>query len=370
MCIKRNNSCLYKNKVRVVNQNMYGFNQFHRFLPQHTQETIKIIKDFKPGKSFSTKDDNFKTYVFHQPYETPSSTDMLIILPFFNPCNSVRILQNLLLVKNKLEQSKIPFIIIHCLFPNSNALCDENNNYMVVHSNSYAFLKENLANIVIKKYIDYFDKFLICDADVLFENKDWYTKVSSSLNDVDIVQPYEHYKNLDKNFLNVLKEGVSLFTVSKLQLGEVDVIQGHPGYMIAFTKNYWKIHGYPEENLIGGGDTLTCSLALKTKLFENHHNSEHMECMYDKYYKDLEIKTNFVEGTIYHMYHGNPSNRQYTTRYFLLLKYINENSYENIFDIIKKNEEGVYEWIDDIRDDINKDILDYFATRQDDEVLY
>lgn len=91
--------------------------------------------------------------------------------------------------------------------------------------------------------------------------------------------------------------------------------------------------------------------------------------MYDKYYNDLEIKTDFVEGTVYHMYHNISSNRQYTTRYFILNNYINKNSeYNNITDIIKKNEDGVYEWIDEIRDEMNRDILNYFASRQDDEI--
>jgi transposase-like protein len=52
-----------------------------------------------------------------------------------------------------------------------------------------------------------------------------------------------------------------------------------------------------------------------------------------------------------------------------LNNYINNNtSFKNITDIIKRNENGVYEWIDEIRDEINNDILNYFATRQDDEI--
>ena len=348
---------------------MYGLSQFQRFLPQNSQEAIKTLPKFNPFKTFSKDDDNFKISLFHKPYETPSITDMLVIVPFFNPCNSVRMLQNMLLVKNKLEQSKIPFVVIHCLFPNSMPICDESDNYIIVRSNSYAFLKENLANIVIRKYIDYFKKFLIHDSDILFENKYWYEKVSLRLNTADIVQPFENFKNLDNNFLNVSREGTSLFAVYQRQPHNVDVMLGHPGYLIAFTRDYWKCHGYPEENLIGGGDTLTCSIALKIKLFEKHHNSEHMEFMYNKYFKDLEIKTDFVEGTIYHLYHNISANRQYTTRYFLLNNYIHEDShYNNITDIITKNTDGVYEWIDEIRDEINNDILNYFASRQDDEI--
>jgi hypothetical protein len=348
---------------------MYGLSQFQRFLPQNPEEVMKRLQKFNPCKTFSQDDDKFKISLFYTPYETPSITDMLVIVPFFNPCNSVRMLQNMLLVKNKLEQSKIPFVVIHCLFPNSMPLADENDNYMIVRSNSYAFLKENLGNIVIRKYIDYFEKFLIHDSDILFENKDWYERVSNSLNDADIVQPFQTFKNLDKNFFNVTREGTSLFTVYQKQPDNVDVLLGHPGYLIAFTKDYWTSHGYPDENLIGGGDTLICSLALKIKLFEKHHNSEHMEFIYNEYYNNLKIKTNFVEGTIYHLYHNIGSNRQYTTRYFILNNYINENtSYNNITDIIRRNKDGVYEWIDEIRDEINNDILNYFASRQDDEV--
>lgn len=348
---------------------MYGLNQFQRFFPQYLPSLVQTQPKFTPSQHFSNDDDNFKISLFHTSYETPTTTDMLVIVPFFNPCNSVRMLQNMLLVKNKLEQSKIPYVIIHCLFPNSMPLGTENDNYMIVRSNSYAFLKENLANIVIRKYVDYFDKFLIHDSDILYGNKDWYEKVSSSLNNADIVQPFETFKNLDKNFLHITKEGTSLFAVYQRQPENIDVMLGHPGYLIAFTRDYWKSHGYPEENLIGGGDTLMCSLALKTKLFVNHHNSQHMEFIYNKYFKDLEIKTNFVEGTIYHLYHNIGLNRQYTTRYFILNNYINENNeYDNITDIIERNEDGVYEWIDDIRDEINHDILNYFASRQDDDI--
>lgn len=133
---------------------MYGLSQFQRFFPQYSPQ---VQPKFTPSRCFSDDDDTFKISLFCTPYETPTVTDMLVIVPFFNPCNSVRILQNMLLVKSKLEQSNIPFIIIHCLFPNSLPLGTENDHYMIVRSNSYAFIKENLANIVIRKHYNDFD---------------------------------------------------------------------------------------------------------------------------------------------------------------------------------------------------------------------
>lgn len=205
---------------------MYGLTQFQRFLPHNPQETTLPV--FNPFKIFSQDDDDFKVSLFHTPYKTPSATDMLVIVPFFNPCNSVRMLQNMLLIKNKLEQSKIPFVVIHCLFPNSMPLGNESDSYTMVHSNSYAFLKENLANIVIKKYIKNYKKFLIHDSDIIFDNKSWYDDVALRLNTVDIVQPFHTYKNLDNNFVNVIREGISLFAAYQNLPRKIDVTLGHP----------------------------------------------------------------------------------------------------------------------------------------------
>lgn len=346
---------------------MNRFSEFQRFFPQYAE------KKYTARRIFNSTDDNFKLSVFHSAYNKPTKRDVLIIIPFFNPCNSVRMLQNLLLVRSKLEQSNIPFVIIHCLFPNSAPLGEETTKYMIVRSSSYAFIKENLGNIAINKYKEAYSKFLIHDCDIIYEDKDWYDKVSESLDEADIVQPYEVFKNLDKNFLDFTKEGLSTFSVHHKQKDNVyvDSTKGHPGYLIAFTKDFWQTHCYPDENLIGGGDTLICSLALKKKLFENHNNANHMEYVYNKYINDKEIKTNFVNCTIYHLYHNITSNRQYTTRYLLLKNFINDRTpYNSITDIIVRNEDNVYEWIEDIREELSNDILNYFVSRDDDEVPF
>lgn len=341
------------------------YNHFNKYSTKNIQQ-----ESFSPNVKYTQTIDDFKKNLFMNTYSEPHHKDMLIILPFFNPCNSIRILQNLLLVKSKLEVANIPYIIIHCLFPNSIPISNETSTYLTVKSNSYAFVKENLANIVINKCNDKYKKFLIHDCDIIFENTTWYENISNELNTYDIIQPYKTYKNLNYNFIDITDNGLSLL-YSKSHNGKecYDGRMGHTGYLIAFTKQFWDIHGYPEEALIGGGDTLIMSIILKTPLFTTHHNAYHMSCLYKKYINDITIKWGYSNETIYHLYHNLNNNRQYTTRYFILSKYINNNTpYKTILDIIKKNKDGVYEWNDDIRDDINKDILDYFTSRQDDEI--
>jgi hypothetical protein len=335
---------------------MYRLNTFNKYLPQNFGN--------KRNNMFIDIDKDYMVTFLHTPYNIPEINDMLIVLPFFNPCNSVRILQNLLLIKSKLDHAKIPYVIIHCLFPDSNSIAHESDNYMIVKSNSYAFVKENISNIVIKKYIDKYEKFVIHDCDIIFKESDWYTQVSQKLNSCDIIQPYSYYNSLDYNFVDSLSKGRSAFEF--YHENDENKYIGHPGYLLAFTKTFWKTHRYPEEALLGGGDTLMCCVVLKSEEFLNFNNKTYIKHMYDKYINEKEIKSGYVPCTIYHLYHNSLQNRQYNTRYQLLDKYIKSSM--SIYDIIIKNDDGVYEWIDSIRDSLNDDILNYFKNRSDDEI--
>jgi hypothetical protein len=343
---------------------MSSFHRLQRFMPPRVP---KPIETYTPPDKYDKEVCQVKTSILIKPFNQPSRNDMLIIIPYFSPCNSVRMLQNLLLVKNKLEESKTPFIIIHGLFPDSFEISEQSDTYMTVRTLSYVFLKENLANIAIQKFKSTYSKFVILDADIIFERKSWYDDLSNLLDTCDIVQPYSYFKCLDSNFVNIIGSGTSAFanacTLNKTPF------HGHPGYAIAFTKMFFDTHGYPDENAIGGGDTLICSLALKKQIFANSRNSATIEYLYKKHFINQQVKVACMDGTVYHLYHNTDNHRQYTTRYLVLEKYTSEDSpYKSIDDLLYKNEDCVYEWIADIREEMNKTMLDYFYSRHDDEI--
>lgn len=345
-----------------------------RFLPSHVHKHQDSQSMFVPIKEYNPDVSSFKASILLKEYDCPTRQDVLVILPFFNPCNSVRIVQNLLLVKSKLDACSIPYVIPHCLFPDSAPLMKPSRHYFTVKSNSYAFLKENLANIAIERSGGTFNKYAILDSDVLFENESWYNDLSSLLDNVDIVQPYTAFKSLGCDFHEVINTGVSIFS-RYMQVGEKDKpdtepLKGHTGYAIAFTRDFLNRQAYAEKNLIGGGDSLICSLALRRRLFAGHLNSKYYHWIYDNSVTDYQPTVGVLDGTVYHLYHNNLKNRQYMSRYQILSKYINDTSaYVSLDDIIRKNEDGVYEWIDEVRADLNRDILNYFASRQDDDVI-
>ena len=335
-------------------------NKFGKYLPESFISSKHSIRDYEQ---------EVKVSIMQTPYETPDVRDMLVILPFFNPCNSIRIVQNLLLVKSKLELADIPFVIIHCLFPDSHPILKQSDTYMTVRSNSYAFVKENISNIAIEKYKDKYEKFLVHDGDIVFKEADWYTQASMSLDVNDIIQPFAFFSNMDYNFWRPLRHGLSTFRVHN---ENITGFIGHPGYLIAFTKSFYQIHKYPDKAILGGGDTLMCSLALNKKLFNVFANKVHMEYLYNSYhtFTDHEIKVGHVSCSVYHLYHNVSVNRQYGTRYRILDTYIgNGSQYQSIDDIIQKNSDGVYEWVEPIRFTLNEEVLEYFKNRSDDEIV-
>jgi hypothetical protein len=345
---------------------MSSLQSVQRFLPLRVP---KPIETYKPPDKYDKEVCQVKTSILIKHFYQPSKNDMLIIIPYFSPCNSVRMLQNLLLVKNKLEESKTPFLIIHALFPDSIEMSEHSDTYMTVRTSSYAFLKENLANIAINKFKSMYSKFVILDADIIFGRKAWYDNLSNMLDEYDIVQPYSYFKCLDSNFVNVIASGTSAFANACSLTKKTNPFHGHPGYAIAFTKSFFDTHGYLDKSVIGGGDTLICSLALKKQIFANTRNSATIQYLYNKHLIKEHVKVACMDGTVYHLYHNTDNHRQYTTRYLVLEKYTSEDSpYKSIDDLLYKNEDGVYEWIADIREEMNQTMLDYFYSRHDDEI--
>jgi hypothetical protein len=55
-------------------------------------------------------------------YTEPIIKDMIIIIPYFNACNSINILKNLKTVKKSLDNASIPYYIGEVLFENQESI--------------------------------------------------------------------------------------------------------------------------------------------------------------------------------------------------------------------------------------------------------
>jgi hypothetical protein len=285
-------------------------------------------------------------------YTEPNHKDMLVILPFFNPADSVRITQNLLFVYSKMITARIPVVVIQCIFPGNSPILPESDTYMIVRSNSIAFVKENITSIAIRKNLDKYSKFLMLDSDIVFSSQNWYEKLSNKLNNFDAVHPFQEMCYLDCNLQPKLVYPSVIF-----KKGE----ESKQGFGMAFTKQFVLSGALPEECLIGGGDVNL--LRIIDPNLQNKAGDLYMPVV-NKHATSNPIKYSYLENErIYHLYHNEIKNRQYLSRHDILRKYVNGGKIE---DIIYRNEYGVYEWKENIREKINSDIKTYFMNRKDD----
>jgi len=296
-------------------------------------------------------------------YNEPKKKDMAIIIVYFNATRSVRIAQNILMIKQMLENANIPYYIGELSINKTPFLFRETDNIFHYTSSDYMFYKENLINLVEDRIPEKYAKICILDADVLFDNADWYSILSQHLDNVDICQP----------FINAYWLGIEYNKdiVCKRQNCIVDQSNGHPGFAWAFKRSILKQCKLPDFCLIGSGDLIFYGSTIvrdydKIDCKYSYLISKLIE--YNSKIKQLKYKTGFLRINIFHLYHGSRSNRMYSDRHFKIKEKIESLGLKYISDIIDYDSNGVRCWKEPYKEEMNKLVKEYLCNRKDDKI--
>ena len=197
---------------------------------------------------------------------------------------------------------------------------------------------------VEKQIPETFTKVVLLDGDILFASPTWYDTVSKLLDSSDVVRPFKIANCMDLTYKKI----------------ESKVSSVHPGYAWAFQRKSLRTIGIYENAVMGGGDTvLECKVFCKP-------------VSYLAYKKDVEIvplglTQSTADITIYHMYHGQIKNRQYSTRHDVLLRLLLQYSHPSISYMLERREDGIMEWKLPYRATMNRTLLTYFTGRKEDD---
>ncbi len=293
-------------------------------------------------------------------YNIPSRNDIAVLLVFFDYIGSVRILMNYLFMREKLKLANIPVFTLELVMTGSKPKIRD---AIHVYGSSYLFQKEHLIRLLEKQIPEKFTKLACLDADVLFDNPDWYDKLSIMLDTSKIVQCFDIAIWLDITYTKSQKTSNSCLKVpsGKRFYDENNGKNYHPGFAWAFTRDWYNKAGFYDLAIIGSGDTMFAYGVMGYPIQENNYETR----IYKKSYTDWKMTTenprcSLLPVTLYHLYHGPIANRQYVSRY----SYFEE--YKEIEECISgKNEDGVYELKDSI---VNSNMLTFFKTRNDDGI--
>ena len=286
---------------------------------------------------------------------TKCTKDMALCFVLFNPAQTKRIVMNYLYVKNLYEQQGLPIFTLELVYEGRKP---EIPDAIHVTCNSYMFHKENLYRILETKIPACYKKLAFLDADVYFSDKTWYQKVSTLLNNYDIVQPFERAHWLDLTYKK------TMLTRKSVVLNEKQAwdFAYHPGFAWCMRRKWYKEVGFFDYAISGSGDTLSTAAWLR-KIFPAKFQSLPSPLV-SKFQAFCILPkpqvTYLKDGDLYHLYHGSRENRQYSERH-KMLDVVGE-----IDDYLTKNKEGVWEWKD--KEKWNPLYLQYFKKREDDSL--
>lgn len=299
----------------------------------------------------------------HDLYNVPKDNDTCVVMCFFNPANYNSTIYNANIVINKLLNSKIPLFLTELLYENQTSSLDYKT--QTVYSESVIFSKENLWNITEKIIPDNYSKIIFLDADINFNNLNWFNESSILLDRYKIIQPMEdcvqyiYDEQVAKIDLSYLKKGIAYGINNTKLLSSLLNSRFHPGYSVGIKRDVFKkINGFFEHSIIGGGDGLFWASFGCMIDNESAKYRADLAYLYLKYkinnHKILSIKdVGYLSNTTaLHLYHGSHKNRNYKNRH----SYINPLNIDNFY----HNQYGVLE----VRDE--PEIIQYFLSREED----
>lgn len=291
-------------------------------------------------------------------YFTPNRRDIAVCMCFFSPAGFKKPKENFKHVFKLLTNARIPTFTIECVIGNQVPVIE--NPTVQVRSDSCLFYKEQLYNLLVPKIPEQYTKLIFIDSDIIFNNKKWVDVISEALDTHDVVQPFETAILMSPYYGTYITIKKSLFFGLTQNLNVTDGNLYHHGFSFAMTRDYYnKIGGFFDKCIIGAGDSAFSCLFFRYKFdihLSNFIKREHTE-WFNKA-SAIPKRFTYLPMTIYHMYHGNYSDRKYNNRHDLL------NNIESWDDFAYTNKYGVYE-LENV--EYKKIMKGYFLSRKEDD---
>jgi uncharacterized membrane protein YgcG len=304
---------------------------------------------------------NFLKKLFGSTTKYKSHPEAVVISCFFNPQNSPYRLKAFNQFYESIQDTN--HFILECVIGSAKPQLPESENIKRVYTENLLWHKEALLNKIISEYLPAKYKYVFwVDADVIFKNPNWIVEGVDELQAHNIIQPFEYCIHLEKNetepSFNVDEHKRMIFkkSYSNRRLWRSFSANFKTVHLNAAQQENYNIHGHVgfawgarreilqkmplyDRALIGGADHIIAHAAAGqiphsciTKSFTD--NLDEVLNWSKKFYKLVQGKIGFVEGELYHIWHGDIDKRQYLKRI--------QDFTTKTKQIIHKDENGLY----------------------------
>jgi hypothetical protein len=274
-------------------------------------------------------------FLYGNKYKTNS--EAIIISCYFNPQNNP---YRVTAFNTFYESIKhLNHHIIECVIGDAKPQLPENDNISRIHTPNLLWHKESLLNLVVSKLDPKYKYVFWIDADVIFTNKNWLVESVQALQTNRLVQPFEYCVHLDQDEisprfnLSVEKEYASIPNMRHPKLwksfganhavgnsghSNYDV-HGHVGFAWGARREVLDAVPLYDRALVGGADHIIAH-AGAGQFCHSCITKAFGECTQDiedwsrKFYSVVRGRIGYVQGDLYHIWHGDVEKRQYLKR--------------------------------------------------------
>lgn len=295
--------------------------------------------------------------------------DMAIVVVHYNWVGYKSLSRNLHRFLRYIKSKNIPLYGIELSLSDSFETKDiDSIRKIKVSEKNIFFQKEACINSCISYIPEKYNKIAWIDHDIFFSNDDWYDQTSIALNSAKLVQMYnkvsitDEYgkiKEVRQSFMNNLIHR-AFISHNNLQ------VNGSVGYAWAARREMWKHGGLYPYCFLGGGDNMFVHSIFDTpktdrirdivnsKIHEDSHQYINWKTAIKNY---ILNDVAYINGIIYHEWHGNFEHRKYKTRYSSVPELTLKDIYINSQGILELANNNTYN---------TELILKYFRDRRED----
>ena len=305
-------------------------------------------------------------------------SNLWAITSYFNPAGSGRRLRNYRIFRERLAA---PLVAVELAYGPDFELCKGDADILLqIHSADVMWQKERLLNVALAALPASCTKVAWLDCDVIFGSDDWLERASRRLDDEPLLQLFSRTYYLPRDvivgpFEPAAAQSMRLSITFKAAAGVPPTIwstasrdRRQPpsvGLAWAAQRDILDEHGFYDACIVGGGDRALISAAAGgfSNLVDGQHMNDAQRRRYlawaEPFHAAVKAVDSYVEGDLFHLWHGNTADRFYAERHVGLGHF----DFDPFRDIAVA-ENGAWRWNSE-KPGLHAYVRDYFLLRRE-----
>ena len=303
------------------------------------------------------------------------------ITSYFNPIGYARRLENYHVFRKFL---KAPLLTVEWSPKGEFQLQKEDADILIqLSGGDVMWQKERLLNVALRNLPADCDIVAWLDCDIVFARTDWMMAAREKLEEYPAVQLFKTLRYAPRHLPTERADLESLDAVEPILTGNslafqltgntrgIEAIERDFNGQIdngawAASKEMMLKHGFYDARIVGGGGMGIVKAAIGSYMEYVEERSlspsqtSHYLAWAVPFFETVRGKISFIDGDLYHLWHGDLSNRQYRSRQ----KKLNEFEFDPSTDIAV-GENGCWQWNTD-KPELHRYLVDYFVGRKED----